>query len=1406
MTRLLARFTTALVVALLAAQTFAKSTDGRKHARSASGVQRYIVIYEDEPLVHRLTRETGGATASAESTAMAAEYGTPRPGHRVDARSPRAVQVLQRIERRQSDLEAEAAALLGRELKPVHRYRMALNGIATDMTPNEAKRLSRLDGVARVVPDTIEKPHTDAGPPWIGAPAIWNGVGIPGQSRGEGVVVGLIDSGINWDHLSFQDPGEGGGGQHDHENPLGETFGLCSEPDVDCNDKLIGVYDFVEDNPNTDEVEENNGGRDNSNHGTHVGGILVGNPVLLTIDGQSLEASGVAPNANIISYRVCYVADPDTEDDDGCQRSAILAAIDQAIEDGVDVINYSIGSGSVDPWGVQPSLAFLGAYEAGVFVSTSAGNDGPLESTVGSPAMAPWITAVGNATHDRFFANVLNATSGGSTMPPGALDGASFNNQGVGLTDIVYAGDYGNALCGTGAAELGPACADNTGATNPFEPGTFDGQIVVCDRGTYGRVEKGKNVMDAGAAGYVLANTNAQGEVIVADEHCLPGTHIGAEDGNRLRQWLAGGSGHRASLSGLTTVHRDSTADILHFQSSRGPTPPPVEDVLKPNLIAPGQEIWSALGVDFDSGEPSPNGFIALTGTSMSSPHIAGGAALLKSLEPSWTPSMIASALTLTATAELARDEDGQPATPHLYGHGRPRLGEAANAGLYLDETVANFEDADPFVGGEPRNLNLPAMMDANCAESCSFTRVVKPIVSGQTWTATAAGFPQGVDVTVTPGQFTLTGEQELTVTVNVNSATVFEEWVFGEVQISSSGLPTAVMPMAVYASGGELPQEWTISTDRGSGSQDFTLSGLAEIEQGVYTAGGLVAPETTSMDLVEDPTYEEPYDGGQGVFSFVLNVPDNTMWLGARTLASDAHDLDLFVGIDLNGNGQPDSNEEICSSLTQFDLETCDIFEPQSGQWWVLVQNWEDCDPENPSAGCEGASQEASVRTAVVVQDDAGELTATGPGIVPAGESFPARLSWDNVAALPSQPLWGAVGIGRSQANPNDIGIVPVVFNRTGMGEPATRVLMDGRPHRFALGAGDRHEKMIFDVPGGVTELTVTASGDTAAQNDGLRLELYRQNFADAFGSAPEAGPLPGGSPLAAANGAGGSGPAITRNAPNGGRWYAVVENTSGSPAEVTIQTDFTHGGTAVPLSGGLWHPSSRPGISQGFEYNVAGGARTVIWYTYDESGSPVWYLAAASSTDGNTWTADLLHFTNDGQAPDSSNFGKPVGEASVTLLGENDAIFSWTLFGVSGSDRTTPLARNCPQVDGEKQSFSGLWYRPPEGLGGASIVVNLETQGQIHYLYDDQGSPFWLIGSGSNSPGSELVLEQFQGFCPNCTGTATPTTVGTITPQYDSESEGSWRLDYLLEAPLSGNVDRTDSVQKLTNAAVCP
>ncbi|HVM17576.1 MAG TPA: S8 family serine peptidase [Gaiellaceae bacterium] len=677
---------------------------------------------------------------------------------------------------RQDAVLAAAGATVGRSLEPLHRYDAVLNGFAVRLSPAEAALVEDVPGVSRVVQEFHRELLTDAGPEWIGAPGVWSGSDTGGVAgtKGEGVVVGVIDTGINHDHPSFAEVGPVDG--YVHRNPRGRFYGAC-DPVLGaplCNDKLIGAWDFTGTTP-----EDTNG------HGSHTAGTSVGNVLDARLDAPTTRIerriSGVAPHANLITYKACITT---------CPISAILASINQATLDRVDVINYSIGGASSDPWSDLDAVAFRNARAAGVFVATSAGNSGPGAATMGSPADAPWVTAVGASTHNRDFPNSLVGMTGGGSAAPGDMRGKGVT-AGYGPARIVYAGDYGSPLCGEG-----PAAPDGSSAINPFPPGTFNGEIVVCDRGTYGRVAKGQNVKEGGAGGYVLVNDQASGDSLTGDAHVLPGVHLTYRQGLALKAWLASGTGHTARITGMSVDESPQNGDVMASFSSRGPNPS-VRDLIKPDVTAPGVDILAA----FNTVNPTaPPEYGVISGTSMSSPHTAGAAALLRALRPQWTPDEVRSALVTTAKYDGVRKEDAATAAdPFDMGGGRIDLTRAGRAGLVLDETVANYEAADPAAGGSPAALNLPTLAHGACPGTCTWTRVVRSSAATTvTWTAAAAG-SEGLSLAVEPSSFTLAPGATQTVRVTATAADG-NAWRFGRVTLTPSvaGVPAAHLTVAV--------------------------------------------------------------------------------------------------------------------------------------------------------------------------------------------------------------------------------------------------------------------------------------------------------------------------------------------------------------------------------------------------------------------------------------------------------------------------------------------------------------------------------------------------------------------------------------------------------------------------------
>ena len=1376
--KLVLRLIIAIMLMIPGALAFAKSVN--LEPLDSQGKRFWIIELSDPPVVRFDGNNAARQRANSLKT-TAPEKNDPR----LDLLSPQSVAYAKYLDERFEQFISTTETVVGGAPEIRARYKNLLNGVALRLTEEQAKRVRALPGVKNVIPNEIHHLESDAGPALIGASNFWTGAGGLPSAQGEGIVIGVIDQGINWDHISFQDPASDG---YDHTNPFGAQLGLCSKPEVPCNDKLIGVHDFT---------DEGSMGKGTHFHGSLVASIAAGNRVDVLVEGEDTQMQGVAPRANIISYKVCSEDDPATEDVDenGCPSTDIISGLEQALTDGVDVVNMSLGGGSFSPWGTYDTL-FLDLRNAGVFAATSAGNTGPDPASATNPGLAPWLLAVAAATHTRLTGAKLEDLSGGATAPPTGITGQGLDPvngsaNGIGPVDIVFAGDFGNALCGTGEPAVAvPNCNETSSATNPFAPGTFNGEIVACVRGNFGRVEKGLNAMLAGAGGYILINPEEFGESLREDNHCIPGIHVGYSKGKELQSWLASGTGHRGTIGPFGRSYETSVADILADFSSQGPNPA-VPGTLVPNITAPGVAV---LGAGKENSE-----WELANGTSFASPHVAGGGALLLSADPSLTPSELQSIFQTTATTQV-RGHQGSQATPFEMGSGRIQLAEAFQAGLSMHVTGQEFLAANPATGGDPGSLNLPGLVNESCQGMCSFSRTVTDRAGGGTWTATAQNFPAEAQVSITPANFSLSSGASQTLTIDfILAPETIGEWFFGEIMLTSPGLPDQHLTAAVTYFGGELPPRWDINSSQDGGWVDFLLKLPSALPDATYTSSDLVKPDEFSGTLIEDPSRDDPFDDDQGVMAQWFNVPENTMWFSNRTLTSTATDLDLFVGRDSDGDGIADESELLCESVTPTDIENCDLLSPVAGDYWVLVQNWTASGPPG---------DEATLLSAIVGPTGDSKLAATGPGIIAADEPFNVRLSWDNVNALPGEEWLSAVSLGSTRDKPGNIGIVPVHFERKSFAAAATFPLMNGTMHGLALEASGVHDRIFIDIPPGASSLTVTAEGATPAQSNGLILELSRLDFDEVLTDPPFATAADGAPVVDSATGSNGDGPSLTISGATlePGRWYAVLRNQTNTPLAVNIRADVEFSGAPIPIYPGLWTTSSRLDIAQGYDYSFSGPNRVLIWYTYDEDGQPVWFIADNPGVTGNIWTADLLRVTNDG----SEQQFMIVGQISVTLLGEKDSMFSYTLYGESGTDRMRPLtALTCPVVNGTQESYNALWFRGVSGLGGASILVNDVTQAQIHYLFDAFGIPRWFLAQNVDEPAPthpDLPILQVTGFCAVCASAPVTTqAVGLLSRSFSSETTGSWTLDYLFAPPLSGSVMRTDQIVKLTDTIAC-
>ncbi|KAG0467539.1 hypothetical protein HPP92_019119 [Vanilla planifolia] len=378
------------------------------------------------------------------------------------------------------------------------------------------------------------------------------------------------------------------------------------------------------------------------------------------------------PFARLAVYKVCWTS--------GCFGSDILAAMEQSITDGVDVLSISLGGSSTTLSHDPISTGALAAIARGIFVSCSAGNSGPGLATLANTA--PWIATIGAGTLDRDFPAYVGLGNGERFAGVSLSSGQGVTSKPV---PIVYGkGSQSNA-------NTSKLCL--SGSLNATE---VTGKVVFCDRGVSPRVEKGLVVKEAGGVGMILANTAVNGEELVADSHLLPAVAVGLKEGDDIRKYVTSVSNPTAVLSFKGTVVDIRPSPVVAAFSSRGPSTV-VPGILKPDLIGPGVNIlagWTGVvgptGLDKDKRRSE---FNILSGTSMSCPHISGVAAFLKAAHPTWSPSAIKSALMTTAyvvdnTGSGVRDASGGTlATPLAYGSGYVNPQKALSPGLIYDAT-----------------------------------------------------------------------------------------------------------------------------------------------------------------------------------------------------------------------------------------------------------------------------------------------------------------------------------------------------------------------------------------------------------------------------------------------------------------------------------------------------------------------------------------------------------------------------------------------------------------------------------------------------------------------------------------------------------------------------------------------
>ncbi len=883
----------------------------------------------------------------------------PKKGQKIDPNSPDVVAYVSYLKTKHD----EAVSKVGGQ--KVYDYTYSFNGFAAKMTTEQANKLAAMDGVLAVSADEAQTLDTSSTPAFLGLSApggLWEQAGGVGNA-GEDVIVGIIDGGIWPESLSFSDrTGENGNATKDGKlsyQQIPGWHGRCVPGEEftasNCNQKIIGAQYFNAGWGGNAGIDaqlpwEYNSPRDFGGHGTHTASTAAGNAGVPTTGAASAfgSVSGIAPRARISVYKVCW----QTPTGGSCFSTDSVAAIDQAVADGVDVMNFSI-SGSTTNFRDSVEIAFLFAADAGVFVATSAGNSGPTTSTVAHPG--PWLTTVAAGTHNRNGAG--SVTLGNGTTYYGASVATPVGP--APLIDSTAAG-----VAGADPTQLALCYGAADGAV-VLDPAKVAGKIVVCDRGVTARVNKSLAVQQAGGVGMILVNTSTSS--INADFHFVPTVHLQNTDRAAVKAYAAT-AGATATINQATLTYTDPAPFTASF-SSRGPLLAGNGDLLKPDVIAPGQDILAAVAPPGNAGRD----FDLYSGTSMSSPHVAGLGALMKDIHPDWSPMAIKSAL-MTTAYDVLDGPNTNPLVIFRQGAGHVKPNSAADPGLVFD---SGFTDWLNFICGtqpgsfcsvytpiDPSNLNVASIAIGDLPGVQTVTRKVTNVGKmTETYKASYTGL-SGITVTL-PAQFTLAkgATQSFDVTF-LTSGAALNAYVGGQFTLTGDKghvvrIPVVIRPVVFAAptqvSGTGSPISYNVS---------FGYTGAF-----TAAARGLVPAAVTPGTVADDPT-----DGSCSLSSPNAQLISVTVPAGTTYARFSLFDADVNPGTDLDMCVYSGTNQ-VGASGSGTSAEEVNLLNPAAGSYTVVVQGW----------GVAGSSP-FKLHTWLLDSTVAGNMTVTAPAAAVVG------------------------------------------------------------------------------------------------------------------------------------------------------------------------------------------------------------------------------------------------------------------------------------------------------------------------------------------------------------------------------------------------------------------------------------
>jgi hypothetical protein len=916
----------------------------------------------------------------------------PQAGQKLKAADAAVVGYMAYLTKRHDD----ALAAVGGAQK-AYSYGYAFNGFAAELTAEQVAKLVARPDVLAVAEDERRQLDTGSTTHFLGLTSsngFWQSTG----ARGDNIVIGVIDGGVWPEHPSFDDYTKtpGTGLQRPYE-PLAGWTGACQVGEQfaleNCSNKLIGARFYNAGYGGADGVRavlpyEFISPRDYEGHGTHTASTAGGNESVAISGPASVfgRISGVAPRARIAVYKVCWGigGTPNA----GCFNSDSVAAIDQAIADGVDVINFSI-SGTRTNFLDSVELAFLRAADAGIFVAASAGNAGPTTSTVAHPS--PWITTVAAGTHWREVR--ASATLGNGAV----VSGQSAALEAVADKPFIRSTDAGLPGASATAVALCFAAEDNGGVA-VLDPAKVAGKIVLCDRGTNARVNKSAAVKAAGGVGMILANTN--NNTLNADFHAVPTVHVQFTERAALVEYAATAA-PTASI-GAATATIDAPAPFTAGFSSRGPLVAGGGDLLKPDIIAPGQDVHAAVAPPGNSGQLSA----LYSGTSMSSPHIAGMAALLKQLNPTWSPMAIKSAM-MTTAYDVLDGANTDPAVIFRQGAGHVWPLYARDPGLVFD---SNSDEWIGFLCGtgqlqssvcasakiDPSDLNTASIAIGDLVGAQTVTRRVTNVGRrAGTYYPTVTGMA-GVDVQVSPPSLRLRRGETKSFTVKFTRTTAAVNAYTGGQLTMTDGIYNVRIPMVVRPVALTAPASINAAATGASYPVTFGFAGP-------FTAAprGLVESAVTSQTVADDPTNGACSLATPGAQVVSVTIPAGTTFARFATFNADTNagsDIDLCV---FNAGGT-----RVGLSAGATAAEEISLSNPAAGVYAVVVQGYS-----------VGAGTPFKLHAWVLGTAAAGNMVVAAPDTAAPGATGTVSLSFSGLEA--GKKYLGSIAYGGSTGLP---------------------------------------------------------------------------------------------------------------------------------------------------------------------------------------------------------------------------------------------------------------------------------------------------------------------------------------------------------------------------------------------------